>query len=204
MEVNGAERDLLNQAIDEVRRFTSDDVHKEMLKADAGKDFRKLDSFKREWAGLSASMRNDISFVIRSRALALLSPPNDETEMEFLERLETSFDLANILDEVRSYAQSIRPLRPDPLAEAVALVAIEIWEARGQTFLVGNREAPSEFSRFLAKTLIESLPTKYQLGDRLRTEEFRQSQAVYDAIAVPDRLAEEGRIKKKPRTKDGG
>lgn len=203
MEVTGAERDLLNEAIDEVRRFTSDDVHKEILKADAGKDFRKLDSFKREWAGLPASIRNDISFVIRSRALALLSPRQDETGMEFVERLEASFDLASILDEVRSYAQSIRPLRPDPFAEAVALAAIEIWEARGQTFLVGNREAPSEFSRFLAKTLIEFLPTKYQLGDRLRTEEFRQSQAVRDAIAVLDRLAEEGRIKKKPRTKDG-
>lgn len=204
MELTGAERDLLNQAIDEVRRFTSDDVHKELLKADAGKDFRRLDSFKREWAGLPASIRNDISFVIRSRALALLSPPKDETEVEFLDRLETNFDLANILDEVRSYAQSIRPLRPDPFTDAVAVAAIEIWEARGQTFLVGSREAPSEFSRFLAKSLIEFLPTKYQLGERLRTEEFRQSQAVRDAIAVLDRLAEEGRIKKKPRTKDGG
>jgi hypothetical protein len=204
VEVTGAERDLLNQAIETVRRLTGDDVHKEILKADAGKDFRKLDSFKREWAGLPASIRNDITFVIRSRALALLSPRKDETEMEFVERLETGFDLANILDEVRSYAQSIRPLRPDPFAEAVALAAIEIWEGRGQTFLVGNREAPSEFSRFLASTLIEFLPTKYQLGDRLRTEEFRQSQAVRDAIAVLDRLAEEGRIKKKPRTKDGG
>lgn len=202
--MTGAERDLLNQAIDEVRRLTTDDVHKEILKADAGKDFRKLDSFKREWAGLPASIRNDISFVIRSRALSLLSPPKDETEMEFLERLEASFDLSNILDEVRSYAQSIRPMRPDPLKEAVALVAIEIWEARGQTFLVGSREAPTEFSRFLANTLIEFLPHKYQLGDRLRTEDFRQAQAVYDAIAVLDRLAEEGRIKKKPRTKDGG
>lgn len=203
MEVTGAERDLLNQAIETVRRFTGDDVHKEILKADAGKDFRKLDSFKREWAGLPVSIRNDISFVIRSRALALLAPRQDKTGMEFVERLEASFDLANILDEVRSYAQSIRPSRPDPFAEAVALAAIEIWEARGQTFLVGNREAPSVFSRFLAKTLIEFLPTKYQLGDRLRTEEFRQSQAVRDAIAVLDRLAEEGRIKKKPRTKDG-
>ncbi len=204
MEVTGAERDLLNQAIETVRRFTGGDVHKEILKADAGKDFRKLDSFKREWAGLPASIRNDISFVIRSRALALLAPRQDETGMEFVERLEASLDLANILDEVRSYAQSIRPLRPDPFVEAVALAAIEIWEARGQTFLVGSREAPSEFSRFLAKTLIEFLPTKYQLGDRLRTEEFRQSQAVRDAIAVLDRLAEEGRIKKKPRAKDGG
>lgn len=204
MGVTGAERDLLNQAIDEVRRLISDDVHKEILKADAGKDFRKLDSFKREWAGLPASIRNDISFVIRSRALALLSQPKDETELEFIERLEASFDLSNILDEVRGYAQSIRPLRPDPFVEAVALAAIEIWEQRGQTFLVGNREAPSVFSRFLAKTLIEFLPTKYQLGDRLRTEEFRQAQAVNDAIAVLDRLAEEGRIKKKPRAKDGG
>lgn len=204
MEVTGAERDLLNQAIDEVRRSTGDDVHKGILKADAGKDFGKLDSFKREWAGLPASIRNDISFVIRSRALALLSPPKDETEMEFLDRLETNFDLANILDEVRSYAQSIRPLRPDPFVAALALAAKEIWEARGQTFLVGNRDAPSEFSRFLAKTLIEFLPPKYQKSDRLRTEEFRQAQAVRDAVAVLDRLAEEGQIKKKPRTKDGG
>ncbi len=204
MEVTGAERDLLNRAIDEVRRFTSDDVHKGFLKDDAGKDFGKLDSFRREWAGLPASIRSDISFVIRSRALALLSPRQDETGMEFVERLETSFDLANILDEVRSYAQSIRPLRPDPLAAAVALAAIEIWEARGKTFLVGNREAPSEFSRFLAQTLIEFLPTKYEIGDRLRTEEFRQSQAVNDAIAVLDRLAEEGHIAKKPRTKHRG
>lgn len=204
MEVIGAERDLLTRAIDEVRRFTGDDVHEEILKTDAGKDFGKLESFKREWAGLPASIRNDISFVIRSRALALLSQRQDETGMEFVERLEASFDLSNILDEVRSYAQSIRPLRPDPFAEAVALAAIEIWEARGQTFLVGSREAPSEFSRFLAKTLIEFLPTKYQLGDRLRTEEFRQSQAVRDAITVLDWLAEEGRKKKKLRAKDGG
>ena len=212
MELTDAERDLLKQAIEQVRRFTSDDVHKGFLKDDAGKDFRKLDSFKREWAGLPASIRNDISFVIRSRALALLSPPRDETEMEFLERLETSFDLSNILDEVRRYAQSIRPLRPDPFAAALALAAIEIWEARGKTFLVGNREAPSEFSLLLAKTLREFLPTKYALDDsRPLTEKQKLAQARAalalsrnDAITVLDRLAAEGRIKKKPRAKDGG
>ncbi len=194
----------MNQAVEEVRRFTGDDVHKEILKADAGKDFGRLDSFKREWAGLPASIRNDISFVIRSRALALLAPPEGETQMEFLERLETNFDLSSILDEVRSYAQSIRPLRPDPLAEAVAITAVDVWRTRGRRFSVGNREAPSAFSRFLAKTLIEFLPHKYQIGDRLRTEESRQHRAVYDAIEVLDRLAKEGRIKKKPRTESRG
>lgn len=201
MELSDQEREILNRAIDGVRRFTGDDVHKEILKADAGKDFRKLDSFKREWAGLPASIQQDISFVIKSRALALLSPRLDEDETKFIKRLEADFDLANILDEVRRYIQSIRPLRPDPFVEALALAAIAVWHLRGKNFLVGSRESPSEFSLFLAKTLLELLPFKYVSDSRLRTEEFKKTQARNDAIAVLDRLAAQGRLKKKPRSK---
>lgn len=171
LDLTGAERDLLNRTVEEVRRFTGGDVHKETVKADAGKDFRKLDSFKRAWAGLPANIRSDISFGIRSRALALLAPPPaGETQMRFLKRLETSFDLSGILAEVRSHAQSIRRLRPDPLAEAVAMAGIEVGSARGNKFSNGDREAPSDFSRFLAKTLIDFLPFKYEIRDRLRAE----------------------------------
>lgn len=204
MEVTRAERDLLDEAINDAKRFSVDDVYKENLNSVAGKDFRKLKSFKQKWEELPDAIRNDISFIIQSHALTLLTQPREEKGIEFIERLQRKFDLANILDDVQRYARSIRPLRPDPFAEAIALTAIEIWEARGQTFSVGSRETPSEFSRFLAKTLIEFLPAKYELSDRLLTEEFRQLRAVQDAVAVLDRLAKEGRIKKKPRTKGGG
>ena len=203
MELTTDEDLVVSQHLEFAFRATTGDTHKDIIKAASGKDFRRLDAFKKQWEELPSSIRNDINYVLTSRALDLLNEANKLKGKQLIEYLHSSFDVGNAVEVVRDYAQSRSPVTPDPFKDAVVLAAIEIWKTRGKEPLVGRRDAPSEFSRFVAELLIEKLPDRYSAKAGYRTSEFQMAEAIRNAVTILERFDKMGVAKKRSRSKAG-